>query len=144
MGSPSKRDESVWPRFFDLDATGAGIGLDIPNMLIAARVDDRQPPGFCIAESNVKIFRSRVVANVIGIGANRQAINQLEGVPREYLAGAVSPVGHKKLLKVRRIEQPLWLALSGDTENPLSHLEVDHFDCVLIVSQGGDKQPPAC
>ena len=112
-------------------------------MFVVARIDNGQPSGFCIAESDVKIFSSRVVAHVIGIGADRQAIHQLECVPREYLAGAVSTVGNKKLLEVRRIEQPLRLALSRDTENPLPRLEVDNFNGVLIVSEGRDKQPPA-
>src|SRR5205807_7981147 len=95
------------------------------------------------AESDVKIFGCRVVAHMIGIGTDRYVINKLERVPREYLAGAVSPVGHKKLFEVRRIEHPLRFALAGDTENPLSHLEVDNFDRILIVSESRYKQPSA-
>ena len=104
MGRAGERDESLRLLFFDLDSARAGVGLDIPNMLIVARIDDGEPAGFCIAESHVKIFCCWVVAHVIGIWADRQALNEFKCVTREYFAGAVSTVGNKKLFEVRRIK----------------------------------------
>ena len=80
---------------------------------------------------------------MIGIRADWQVIDKLERVRREYLAGTVITVRDKELFEVRRIEHCLRFALSGDTENPLSDLEVDNFDRILIVSEGRHKQPPA-
>src|SRR5437667_5342592 len=143
LGRSGKRNVSLRRRFFNLDAAGPGIGLDICDVFVAARIDDREPPGFCIAESDVKIFGSRVVAHVIGIRADWPVIDKLERVPREYLAGTVITVRDKELFEVRRIEHSLRFALSGDAENPLSHLEVDNFDGILTLSEGRHKQPSA-
>ncbi len=88
-------------------------------MLVDARVDDGQPPGFCIAESDVKIFGRWVVTNVVGVRANRQTIYEFERVSRKNFAGTVGSIGYIEPLEVRGIEQPLWLALSWDAGFPL-------------------------
>src|SRR5713101_5482482 len=54
ISSSGKRHENSRARFFNLDATRPGIGLDIANMFLCARVDHRQSTGFGIAESDVK------------------------------------------------------------------------------------------
>ena len=101
------------------------------------------PPDFASPNPMYRYFGSRVVAHVIGIGTDRQVHNKFERVPREYLAGTIITAGDKELFEVGRIEHSLRLALSGDTENPLSHLEVDNFDCILTLSEGRHEQPSA-
>src|SRR5207247_10707319 len=86
LGRSGKRNVNLRSRFFNLDTTGPGIGLDIRDVFVAARIDDREPPGFCIAESDVKIFGSRVVAHVIGIRADWKVSDRLARTPLESLA----------------------------------------------------------
>src|SRR5260370_31639531 len=73
LGQSSKRHENSRSRFLDLDATGTGIRLDVPNMFITTRVDNGQRSGFGIgnANSDIKVFCRRVVPHVIWICAKR-------------------------------------------------------------------------
>ena len=42
LGHSGKGHENSWPRLLDLDATGAGIRLNISYMFIGARIDNSQ------------------------------------------------------------------------------------------------------
>src|SRR5438477_101606 len=44
LGGSGKRNVSLRRRFFNLDTAGPGIGLDIGDVFVAARIDDREPP----------------------------------------------------------------------------------------------------
>src|SRR6202011_2244250 len=95
IASSRKPQEDSRPRFLDLDATRATIRFNVPNMSIGARIDYAQRTGFCAAVSSVEVFCGRVIAHVISVLTKRQAVNELEGVPRVDLAGTVAAVVNK-------------------------------------------------
>lgn len=83
----------------DLDPAWARIRCDVPKMLIGPRVDNRQPTGLRIPEPHVKVLRDGIIANMVSIGADRQARYKREVLRAENLAGAVVPLATNSLLK---------------------------------------------
>src|ERR1700730_6336764 len=70
--------ENSRPRLLKRNPAGARVGLDVSNMLVARRIDNRQRPGISITESGVQVFRIRIVAHLVRIRTKLQTINELE------------------------------------------------------------------
>jgi hypothetical protein len=93
--------------------------------------------------ADVKIFRGGIVADVIGIDAERHARCELQIIATENLVGAVAAIGDEQPLEVGGIEHALRLALIADAEDAFARGKVDDLDGVLIVAERGGEQPMA-
>src|ERR1700730_9935021 len=71
FSSPVEIHENSRPRLFERNPAGASASLDISDMLIARRIDNRQRTGISITESGIKVFRIRIVTHLVRISAKR-------------------------------------------------------------------------
>src|SRR5262249_30338169 len=95
------------------------------------------------ASSDIEIFGCLVVANMICICADGQAVKKLEIVSTETLDSAVPAVRDKQPFEVGGVEHTLGHALSADPEYSLARLEVDHLHGILIGAECGSKETPS-
>src|SRR5438270_367190 len=95
LAGAGKRHIDMWIRFVKFDAAWARIRLDVPDRCARPRVDDREGPRFRVADTDVKVFRCWVVAYMVRVVADWEAVDWFECVPSEDFAGAVGSIGHK-------------------------------------------------
>src|ERR1700730_4761271 len=122
--------ENSRARFLKCDSTGPRVCLDIADMLIFRGIDNRQPSGISISESGIKIFRIRIVAHLVGVRAELQAVDKFKIVAAINFARAVGAIGHKKSLEFLRIKCALRFALPRNAGDSLARLNVNHLDGV--------------
>src|SRR5437879_6821129 len=109
-------------------------------MYVRPRVDDREGPRFRVAGTNVKVFRCWIVAYMVRVVANGEAVDWFECVPTEDFAGAVGSIGHKQFFEINRIKDALGFALPRNARCSGVGFEIDDLYGVLFVAQRGDKE----
>ena len=99
LAGAGKRHIDLWIRFVEFDAAWTRIRFDVPDMCARPRVDDREGPRFCIAGTNVKVFRCWIVAYMVRVVANGEAVDWFECVPGEDFAVPSVPLATNNFLK---------------------------------------------